>query len=148
MMTSGSLFIISCSENDPQVDPARHFNLTTNTTHVLKTAGGRTENTINHVYHTDQSSRIGMIVVVQHSSCAWSPGDVKANIRDDIQKLKSSPYVRNDIPIIGYTLDTPTGQISEVKYARSSLPSTTSSQGVLQNPVMPLLWHSMKDLSL
>lgn len=60
--------LVSCSENDPRVDPARYINLTANTTQIIKTAGGRTDGTINNIYHIDQSSRIGMIIVVQHRS--------------------------------------------------------------------------------
>ncbi|KAH7384662.1 hypothetical protein BKA66DRAFT_83553 [Pyrenochaeta sp. MPI-SDFR-AT-0127] len=113
--TSGTLVVISCSESDPRVDPARYFNLTGNTTQVIKTAGARTEGAINNIYHIDQSNKIGMIVVVQHSTCAWSPGDVEANIRSDIQTVRNSPYVRNEIPTIGYVLDVATGQLREVK---------------------------------
>lgn len=76
-----------------------------------------------------------MIVVVQHTSqscttpptlhvdeltswvdCASSTGDVEANIRSDVKVLKDSPYVRNEIPVIGYVLDIETGQLREVKY--------------------------------
>jgi hypothetical protein len=73
-----------------------------------------------------------MIVVVQHTSelhprncfdspltvkgCAWAPGDSEANIRDDITALKNSPYVRNEIPVIGYVLDVDTGELKEVRY--------------------------------
>jgi hypothetical protein len=48
--------------------------------------------------------------------CPWSPGDVEANIRSDIQALKASPHMRKDIPIIGYVLDISTAQLREVKY--------------------------------
>ncbi|CAO2655542.1 Nn.00g043450.m01.CDS01 [Neocucurbitaria sp. VM-36] len=114
-----------------------------NLTQAVKTAGGRTEAAINNIYHIDQSSRIGIIVVVQHTTCPWSLGDIEANLRSDIQSLKTSPYVRNEIPIIGYLLDVATRQLREVKYVRSPpQPQPTSPTAVFQNPVMPLLWHS------
>jgi carbonic anhydrase len=131
--------IVSCNEADSRVDPSRYFNLSANTTSVVKTAGGRTAAAINSLYATDQSSRIGMIVVVQHTGehyallprsmlnkiiiclcgrvtgCASSAGDVETNIRSDVAALKASPYVRNEIPIIGYLLDVNTGNLREVK---------------------------------
>jgi hypothetical protein len=88
-----------------------------------------------------------MIVVVQHSGmcnksrshrgardvnldtgCASSPGDVQANIRADIAALKASPYVRNDIPIIGYVLDVGTAQLREVRYVKPRSKVPRSSQ--------------------
>ncbi|KAF2735340.1 hypothetical protein EJ04DRAFT_435297, partial [Polyplosphaeria fusca] len=59
---------VSCSESDTRVDPSRYFNLSANTTSVVKTAGGRTAEAVNTLHSLDQTSRIGMIVVVQHSS--------------------------------------------------------------------------------
>jgi carbonic anhydrase len=53
--------------------------------------------------------------------CAGSPGNVEANVRGDIASLKASPYLRSGIPIIGYLLDTSTGQLREVKYVDASL---------------------------
>ncbi|KAF2110694.1 hypothetical protein BDV96DRAFT_500557, partial [Lophiotrema nucula] len=63
-----TLPIVSCNESDPRVDPSRYFNLSANTTSVVKTSGGRTSGAINSLYHIDQSTRIGMIIVVQHAS--------------------------------------------------------------------------------
>ncbi|KAF2659899.1 hypothetical protein K491DRAFT_557768, partial [Lophiostoma macrostomum CBS 122681] len=59
--------VVSCSENDPRVDPARYFNLSANTTSVIKVPGGRTAGAIHGIYSTDQATRIGMIVIVQHT---------------------------------------------------------------------------------
>ncbi|RAR01777.1 carbonic anhydrase [Stemphylium lycopersici] len=120
MSTSGALLVIACSETDSRIDPAHHFNLTSPTTQVIKVAGGRTEAAINNIYYADQSNRIGMIVVIQHTGCAWSPGEVEKNVRSDIQALKSSPYIRKDVPIFGYVLDVGTGTLREV-----NIPSTS-----------------------
>ncbi|KAF2025892.1 hypothetical protein EK21DRAFT_92850 [Setomelanomma holmii] len=124
MSSSGALLIISCIENDPRIDPARSFNLSANTTQVVKTAGGRSEPAINDIYYADQANSLGMIVIVQHTS------DVEANVRSDIQALKDSPYVRNDIPIIGYVLDVEAGQLREVSITRSA-PDAEARQRVL-----------------
>jgi carbonic anhydrase len=60
---------VSCDETDSRVDPSRYFNLSANTTSLVKTPGGRTGGTvINSLYAIEQSTRIGMIVVVQHTS--------------------------------------------------------------------------------
>ncbi|KAF2830855.1 hypothetical protein CC86DRAFT_271349, partial [Ophiobolus disseminans] len=59
--------LVSCNEADPRIDPSRYFNLSTNTTQSIKTPGGRTAGAINTIYYADQASRIGMIVVVQHT---------------------------------------------------------------------------------
>lgn len=60
--------IVSCDEADTRVDPSRYFNLSATTTRVIKTPGGRTTPAVNNIYFTDQASRIGMIIVVQHTS--------------------------------------------------------------------------------
>jgi hypothetical protein len=69
------------------------------------------------------------------SDCASSSGDVEANIRADIRVLRTSPYVRNEMPIIGYVLDVEASQLREVKYVQSL--------SIVQSPVMPLVWHSV-----
>jgi carbonic anhydrase len=139
---------VSCSESDPRINPSRYINLSANgnSTSVIKTAGGRTEDAINNIYYLDQSFRIGMIVVVQHTSelgrsnflkgllttegCAWAPGDSEANIRNDVTALKDSPYVRNEIPVIGYVLDVETGELKEVRCVYPpSIPDNTTSLG-------------------
>jgi hypothetical protein len=42
------------------------------------------------------------------------------------------------MPIIGYVLDVEAGQLREVKYVQSLF--------IIQNPVMPLIWHSVGGL--
>ncbi|KAH7135040.1 hypothetical protein B0J11DRAFT_575660 [Dendryphion nanum] len=113
-MSSGTLVIISCDENSAHVDPARYFNLSVNTTSVIKTPGGRTDYAIHPLYTAEQSSRIGMIIVVQHTCCTRTTANVEHNIRTDIAALKASPYVRNGVPIIGYLLDIHTSQLREI----------------------------------
>lgn len=49
--------------------------------------------------------------------------------------LKASPYVRNDIPIIGYVLDVGTGQLREVKsgpYTHDSKECVLSASSILR----------------
>jgi carbonic anhydrase len=72
-----------------------------------------------------------------HLDCASTTGDIEPTVRADIQALKDSPYVRNDIPVIGYVLDVETSQLREVRYV--SCPRDSS---VVQSPVMPLVWHA------
>ncbi|OAL06386.1 hypothetical protein IQ06DRAFT_343599 [Phaeosphaeriaceae sp. SRC1lsM3a] len=120
MSSPGALAVIACNETDSRIDLSRYFNLSAASTKVFKTAGGRTSGAINNIYYADQASRIGMIIVVQHSNCASSAGTTETNIRDDIKALKDSPHVRNDIPIIGYALNTETGQLREVNVPRSA----------------------------
>ncbi|EMD60198.1 hypothetical protein COCSADRAFT_126581 [Bipolaris sorokiniana ND90Pr] len=112
------------------VDPARHFNLNTSATQVIKTAGGRTEGAINSIYQVAQSVKIDMIIVVQHTSCPWSLGEVENNIRSDVRGLKASPYVQKDISIIGYVLDLATDQLREVNVPRTG-PEAEARQHVL-----------------
>jgi carbonic anhydrase len=56
------------------------------------------------------------------AGCAWAPGDSDSNIRSDVDALKSSPYVKNEIPIVGYVLDVETGKLKEVKYGAFRIP--------------------------
>ncbi|KAF2449487.1 hypothetical protein P171DRAFT_480567 [Karstenula rhodostoma CBS 690.94] len=112
-------------EPDTEIDPSRFFNLTANgNTGVVKTSGGRAGNSVNELNAIDRAARIGMIVVLQHSGCAWSPGGIKANteanVRSDVTTLKNSPCVRKGIPTAGYALDAETGQLKEVNIQRST----------------------------
>ncbi|KAK1917704.1 hypothetical protein P3342_000418 [Pyrenophora teres f. teres] len=113
---SGSLFIITCNEPKPELDLSHHFNLSTNTTSVIKTPGGRTEGTVASIYQVDQANRIAVIIVVQHTGCPHTPGPstVQENICADIRKLRTDRYVRKEIVILGYVLDTQTRALSEV----------------------------------
>ncbi|KAH7396921.1 hypothetical protein DE146DRAFT_764216 [Phaeosphaeria sp. MPI-PUGE-AT-0046c] len=138
MSSPGALVVITCNESDSRIDPSRYFNLSAAKTKVFKTAGGRTSNAINDIYYADQANRIGMIIVVQHTSpshlhmhpapckyltqidCPSSPGTTETNVRNDIRALKDSPHVRNDIPVVGYVLNTETGQLREVNVPRSA----------------------------
>ncbi|KAH9864268.1 hypothetical protein J1614_010202 [Plenodomus biglobosus] len=159
MSASRGLVVITCSETDPRIDPSRHLNLVTDTTFIIKTAGGRAEHAINSIYYADKSNKIDMIIIIQHTStpfpsstshratrlmlsidCAWSPGDVEANLRADIQILTDSPYIRNGIRVLGHVLDITTGRLREVRHV-ASVPSTVVA---LQSPVMPLVWHSVR----
>lgn len=49
--------------------------------------------------------------------CPSVSADVEGSVRADVLSLRASPHIRADIPIIGYVLDTTTGQLREVKYA-------------------------------
>ena len=49
-------------------------------------------------------------------------------MRADIAVLKASPYVRNEIPVIGYALDVGSGQLREVRYVAFSFASFLLSQ--------------------
>ncbi|KAJ5031925.1 hypothetical protein J3E72DRAFT_410852 [Bipolaris maydis] len=130
MSMPGTLVVITCNEANPMVDAARHFNLNTSTTRVIRTAGGRIEGAINSIYQIAQSVRIDMVIVVQHTSCPWSPGEVENNLRSDIQALKASPYVQKDVSIIGYVLDLASDQLREVNVPRTG-PEAEARQQVL-----------------
>ncbi|EUC50012.1 hypothetical protein COCMIDRAFT_32584 [Bipolaris oryzae ATCC 44560] len=130
MSIPGNLVVITCNEANPIIDPARHFNLNTSTTRVIRTAGGRTEGAISSIYQVAQSVKIDMIIVVQHTSCPWLPGEVENNIRSDIQGLKASPYIQDDISIIGYVLDLATDRLREVNVPRTG-PGAEARQHVL-----------------
>lgn len=62
------LSAVTCNETDTRIDPSRYFNLSAASTKVFKTAGGRTSSVISNIYYADQATRIGMIIVVQHTS--------------------------------------------------------------------------------
>ncbi|KAF2193713.1 hypothetical protein K469DRAFT_652253 [Zopfia rhizophila CBS 207.26] len=67
MRQSRLTIIVSCSETDPRLDPSRYFNLTANTSSVVKTVGGRTVSAINSLYSMEASTQIGMVIVLQHT---------------------------------------------------------------------------------
>ena len=124
------LVIVSCTENDTRIDPARHFNTSSAQTTVIKTAGGKTADAVPTIAHTDATNRIGMIVVLQHTGCPSISADTEANVRWEVHQLRTSPHVRRDIPIIGYVLDTATSRLREVNIPRNGIDEAARQQAL------------------
>ncbi|KAI4944029.1 hypothetical protein J4E91_008884 [Alternaria rosae] len=73
---------------------------------MLTTNGGRvTQDAINSIYWADQTTPLGLIVVMGHAGCIHLTTTPETTIRTDISALKGSPYVRKDIQIVGYVVD-------------------------------------------
>lgn len=62
------MLVVTCSEPDPRIDASHFFNLTAGSnSRLVKTAGGRTGTVANELYAMDQVTKIGMVVVLQHT---------------------------------------------------------------------------------
>jgi hypothetical protein len=62
------MLVVTCSEPDPRIDASHFFNLTAGSnSRIVKTAGGRTGTVANDLYAIDQVTKIGMVVVLQHT---------------------------------------------------------------------------------
>jgi hypothetical protein len=62
------MLVVTCSEPDPRIDASHFFNLTAGSnSRIVKTAGGRTGTVANDLYAMDQVTKIGMVVVLQHT---------------------------------------------------------------------------------
>ena len=47
-------------------------------------------------------------------ACFHSFGDLEENVRQQIQKVKSHPWIPGDIPVRGFVFDVKTGKLNEV----------------------------------
>ncbi|OAL53674.1 hypothetical protein IQ07DRAFT_316103 [Pyrenochaeta sp. DS3sAY3a] len=161
--SQGSILVVTCRESACGIKASEWFNISS-PNQVIQSVGGRTPPLASAIPSLDTQNRIGMIVVLQHTNCAWVTGNADANLRSDLQFLKGLPAIRDDIQIMGYLLDDATKQLKEVMYVRfsnaahsppsstlphipvslspSTLPVPARPPLVVQSPVMPLLWHS------
>ena len=131
--------VLACM--DARLDPARVLGLEEGDAHVIRNAGGRASPDalrsliISYkllgtrefliVHHTD----CGMLTFTNEqiremlandtgadaSSIDFLPfGDLEASVREDVETVRSSPLIPNDIPVSGFIYDVRTGRLNAV----------------------------------
>lgn len=131
------LAIVTCM--DARIDPMRAFGLEPGDAHVIRNAGGRVADALRSLCISQQLLGTEAVAIVHHTGCgmatfrddelreqlraqgivadhvAFLPfRDVDQAVRDDIAVYRSSPLVRQDIPVRGFVYDVDSGLLREV----------------------------------
>ncbi|MFC3932190.1 beta-class carbonic anhydrase [Streptococcus dentapri] len=132
--------IITCM--DSRLHVASALGLALGDAHILRNAGGRvTDDMIRSLVISQQQLGTREIVVLHHTDCGAQTfnndefvsqledrfqvdlgdtdflpfADIEASVHQDVQLLKDSPLIPDDVVISGGVYDVDTGRISEVK---------------------------------
>ncbi len=131
--------ILTCM--DARIDPARALGLDIGDAHVIRNAGGRaSDDAIRSLIISSTLLGTREFVVIQHTDCGMltftneqlrdrlaeerqsdASGidflpfpDLNQNVRDDVQRIRSSPHIDPSITVSGYVYDVHDGNLSEV----------------------------------
>ncbi|MGZ4481558.1 MAG: beta-class carbonic anhydrase [Gaiellales bacterium] len=131
--------ILTCM--DARIDPARALGLDIGDAHVIRNAGGRaSDDAIRSLIISSTLLGTREFVVIQHTDCGMltftneqlrdrladerqsdASGidflpfpDLNQNVRDDVQRIRSSPHIDPSISVSGYVYDVHDGNLSEV----------------------------------
>ena len=130
--------ILTCM--DARLDPAKYAGLSEGDAHVIRNAGGRVSEGLRSLAISQQLLGTEEVVVIHHTDCgmltfrdehlrqqprerlgadadhiAFLPfADLDESVRDDLRAYRSSPIVRQDVPVRGFVYDVKTGTLREV----------------------------------
>jgi carbonic anhydrase len=130
--------VVTCM--DARILPSRALGLEEGDAHVIRNAGGRVQDALRSIVISEQLLGTNEVLVIHHTDCGMLTfknedlyGVVKENlgadasdidflpfpdleqsVRDDVEFLKSSPLVPDDVSIRGFVYDVKSGKVSEV----------------------------------
>jgi carbonic anhydrase len=138
MPPAKKLAIVACM--DARVNPYPIFGLELGDAHVIRNAGGVvTDDEIRSLAISQRLLGTEEIILMHHTDCgmltfndeefrrqiqedtglkpAWSPeafDDLEADVRQSIERIKSSPFIPNKDSIRGFVYEVETGRLREV----------------------------------
>lgn len=131
--------VLTCM--DARFDPAKALGLSEGDAHVIRNAGGRaSDDALRSLIISQQLLGTQEVVVIHHTDCGMLTfnnddlrgllterlaadaggidflpfSDVAQSVRDDVETIRSSPYIAADIPVTGLIYDVRTGHVHEV----------------------------------
>jgi carbonic anhydrase len=130
--------IVTCM--DARIVPARIFGLEEGDAHVIRNAGGRTPEALRSLVISERLLGTEAVMVVQHTDCGMLTftnddlhakvkedlgadasdidflpfGDLEHNVQEDVDFLKRSPLIPDDIEVRGFVYDVGTRRVHEV----------------------------------
>jgi carbonic anhydrase len=137
--------ILTCM--DARLHPEKFLGLEVGDAHIIRNAGGRaSHDALRSLVISQRLLGTNEIVVIHHTDCGmvtfqnadlatkiqndlgadasgWDflPfSDLETSVRDDVQTLRSSPFIPRDIPISGAIYDVRSGQLREVVRSEGS----------------------------
>ena len=131
--------VLTCM--DARIDPARALGLEEGDAHVIRNAGGVvTDDEIRSLAISQRLLGTEEIILIHHTDCGMLTfeddavkaqieadtglrppfaleafGDVEADVRQSIARLKASPFVPNTAGVRGFVYEVETGRVREVK---------------------------------
>lgn len=133
--------IITCM--DARLDVFSMFGLSWGEAHVIRVGGGRTPDALRSLIASEQVLGTNEVMVVHHSDCGFMKADsedkvkeevreglglsvehisfmpitkgLEQSVRDDVEYLRQSPYVKREAALSGWIYDTLRGTIKKVE---------------------------------
>ena len=155
---SRKLAIITCM--DARLTVEDFLGLDTGDAHIIRNAGGiATDDAIRSLIISHELLGTQEFLVVNHTDCGmltftdenlrkrllekydadssglkfYSFPDLDANVKNQVDKIKSTPFIPKDIPVYGFVYDVRTGKIKEV--ARATATAATAPEGIREQEV-------------
>jgi carbonic anhydrase len=130
--------IVTCM--DARLDPARMLGLGPGDAHVIRNAGGRTQDALRSLVISQRLLGTTEVMVIHHRDCGMLGlrneavrdrvhdelgaddggmdylgfSDPEGGVRDDVAFLRSSPLVADDVTVRGFLYDEASGRLEEV----------------------------------
>jgi carbonic anhydrase len=131
--------IVTCM--DARIIPSRALGLEEGDAHVIRNAGGRTQEALRSLVISQRLLDTNEIAVIHHTDCGMLTfsnaslrakvkqdlgadsgdidflpfSDVEGSVREDVALLRASPLIGRDVEIRGFVFEVRTGGLSEVK---------------------------------
>src|SRR3954470_9804457 len=132
------LAVVACM--DARIDPAKVLGLEEGDAHVIRNAGGRAADALRSLIISQQLLGTNEVIVVHHTDCGMLTfdnatlqgicrerldadasdidflpfGDLEQSVRDDVELIRSSDLIPDDIVIRGFVYDVKTGALNEI----------------------------------
>ena len=131
--------VLACM--DARLHPERFLGLDIGDAHVIRNAGGRaSDDAIRSLIISSRLLGTNEFLVIHHTDCGMLTftnndlrqklldetgrdasdmdflpfSDLEQSVRDDVQRIKDSPHLSDDIPVRGFIYDVSTGRLQEV----------------------------------
>ena len=130
--------VVACM--DARLDPAKALGLEEGDAHVIRNAGGRASEALRSLAISQQLLGTNAVVIVHHTDCGMLTfdnatmhgicqerlgvdasdidflpfADLEQSVRDDVEIVRSSSLIPNDIEVTGFVYDVKTGRLHEV----------------------------------
>lgn len=131
--------VVTCM--DARLVPSRFLGLEEGDAHVIRNAGGRAQDALRSIVISQRMLGTKEVLVIHHTECGMLTfnnedlhakvqedlgadasdidflpfGDLEQSVRDDVEFLKSSPLVPEDVSVRGFVYDVKSGKVSEVR---------------------------------
>jgi carbonic anhydrase len=138
MPPSKQVAVVACM--DARLIPTRALGLNEGDAHVIRNAGGSAQDALRSLVISERLLGTKEVLVIHHTDCGMLTfsnedlyakvqedlgadashidflpfPDLEQSVRDDVQFLKDSPLIPDDISVRGFVYDVKTGKVTEV----------------------------------